>query len=114
MSVLRRRPPLPTRIDRRHTRNRGRPRTEAIDDLPVEQKVRDLLHFVRRINLEAFKITDAHLAQLRGAGWTDQELVEATWTACLFNGIVRLADTFGLYTVGQLAPQQPGESVWQR
>jgi uncharacterized peroxidase-related enzyme len=79
-------------------------RAETIDDLPVESKVRDLLHFVRRINLEAYTITDAHFAHLRGAGWTDEELLEAVWTACLFNGIVRLADTFGLYTVGQLAP----------
>lgn len=40
---------------------------------------------------------------MREVGWTDAELLEVLWAACLFNAIVRLADTLGLYRIGQLA-----------
>jgi uncharacterized peroxidase-related enzyme len=78
-------------------------RADAVDDLPVEPRVRELLRLVGRIDTDASRITDADFTGLRDAGWTDDELLEAVWTACLFNGIVRLADTLGLYRVGQLS-----------
>jgi alkylhydroperoxidase family enzyme len=45
---------------------------------------------------------DADLERLRVMGWTDDELLEAIWTACLFNAIVRMVNTFGLYRIGQV------------
>jgi uncharacterized peroxidase-related enzyme len=77
-------------------------RSHTVDDMPVEPRGRELLRLVQRIDHYAYKITDADFAQLRDAGWTDEELLEGVWTACLFNGIVRLADTLGLYRLGQL------------
>ena len=84
-------------------------RVASIDDMPIDDKLRELLRFVQRIDHQAYKIVDADLDHLREIGWADDELLEAVWTACLFNAIVRLADTFGLYRIGQLAT--PTESV---
>jgi AhpD family alkylhydroperoxidase len=77
-------------------------REGPIDDMPVDRNVRELLHVVERIDHDAYKLTDADFDRLRELGWTDPELLEAIWTACLFNAIVRLADTLGLYRLGQL------------
>jgi uncharacterized peroxidase-related enzyme len=78
-------------------------RDAALEDMPVDDKVRELLRFVQRIDHEAYKIVDADVDHLRAIGWTDDELLEAIWTACLFNAIVRLVNTLGLYRIGQLA-----------
>jgi uncharacterized peroxidase-related enzyme len=77
-------------------------REAAVDDMPVDEKVRELLRFVQRIDHEAYKIVDADVRRLRDMGWTDDELLEAIWTACLFNAIVRMVNTFGLYRIGQV------------
>jgi uncharacterized peroxidase-related enzyme len=78
-------------------------RVEAVNDMPVEARVRALLHFVQRVDHEAHRITEADFSHLRSTGWNDAELLEAIWTACIFNGVVRLVDTLGLYRIGQLA-----------
>jgi uncharacterized peroxidase-related enzyme len=78
-------------------------REAAVEDMPVDENVRELLRFVQRIDHEAYKIVDADVDRLREMGWTDDELLEAVWTACLFNAIVRMVNTFGLYRIGQLA-----------
>jgi uncharacterized peroxidase-related enzyme len=77
-------------------------RVDSVDDMPIDDNLRELLRFVQRIDHEAYKIMDADMDHLREIGWTDSELLEAVWTACLFNAIVRLADTLGLYRIGQL------------
>lgn len=78
-------------------------RDAAVEDMPVDDKALELLRFVQRIDHEAYKIVDADVDHLRAIGWTDDELLEAIWTACLFNAIVRLVNTLGLYRIGQLA-----------
>jgi uncharacterized peroxidase-related enzyme len=78
-------------------------RESAVEDMPVGEHVRELLRFVQRIDHEAYKIVDVDVDRLREIGWTDEELLEAIWTACLFNAIVRMVNTFGLYRIGQLA-----------
>jgi uncharacterized peroxidase-related enzyme len=78
----------------------------AVDGGLADANDRELLALVHRIDTEAYKINDGDLDRLRELGWSDDELVEAVWTACLFNFIVRLADSFGLYRLGQLV--EPG------
>ncbi len=78
-------------------------RVGSIEELPVDEKLRALLRLVHRIDEEAFRVTDQDFDHLRELGWTDDELLEAAWTASLFNGIVRLVDTLGLYRIGQLS-----------
>ena len=41
-------------------------------------------------------------------GWSDAELIEAIWTTCVFNAVVRLVDAFGLTALGQLAVAPAG------
>jgi uncharacterized peroxidase-related enzyme len=81
-------------------------RVASIDDMPIDDELRELLRFVQRIDHEAYRIVDADLEHLREIGWTDDELLEAIWTACLFNAIVRLADTFGLYRISSQTPHE--------
>jgi hypothetical protein len=45
---------------------------------------------------------------MRSHGWTEPQVLEAVWVVCLFNAIVRLADTFGLRDLGQLADDLVG------
>jgi ABC-type lipoprotein export system ATPase subunit len=54
-------------------------------------------------------ITDDDLERLRDGGLPDAELVEVVWTACIFNAVVRLVDTFGLSVVGQFSSDTGGE-----
>jgi alkylhydroperoxidase family enzyme len=37
-------------------------------------------------------VSDDDITRVRAHGWSDEQLLEAVWVACLFNAIVRLAD----------------------
>lgn len=78
-------------------------RARSAADMPVDDRLRTLMQFVSKIDHAAYRITDDDLARVRDLGWTDAELVEAVWTACIFNAVVRLVDTFGLSFVGQFS-----------
>lgn len=72
----------------------------SVADMPVHDKLRTLMQFVSQIDHAADRVTDDDLARVRDRGWTDAVLLEAVWTACIFNGVVRLVDTFGLIDGG--------------
>jgi len=84
-------------------------RARSVADMPVGDKLRALMRFVSQIDKSAYRITDDDTERLRDRGWTDAELLEAIWTACIFNAVVRLVDTFGLSAVGQFSSGTPGE-----
>jgi len=84
-------------------------RARSVADMPVDDKLRALMHFVSKIDEAAYQITDDDTERLRDRNWTDAELLEAIWTACIFNAVVRLVDTFGLSAVGQFSSGTPGE-----
>ena len=86
-------------------------RVRSVSDMPVDDKLRALMQFVSQVDHAAHRISDDDLARLRDFGWADAELVEAVWTACIFNAVVRLVDTFGLTFVGQFSPGTTGERV---
>jgi uncharacterized peroxidase-related enzyme len=75
----------------------------VLDDPAIPADVRALAELAGAITQHAYRITDADLDRVRSHGWDEPQLLEAVWVACLFNAIVRLADTFGLRDVGQLA-----------
>jgi alkylhydroperoxidase family enzyme len=52
---------------------------------------------VKTLTLHAYRITDAQVDGLRDAGWTDEQIAEATYDAALFNLFVRLADAFDIH-----------------
>jgi AhpD family alkylhydroperoxidase len=43
-------------------------REVAVDDMPVDEKVRELLRFVQRIDHDAYKMVDAEVDRLREMG----------------------------------------------
>ena len=75
----------------------------ALDDPAIPLKIRALAELATKITEHAYRITDDDLDRVRAHGWTDQQLLEAVWVTCQFNAAVRLADTFGLRDLNQLA-----------
>ncbi|WP_395094979.1 carboxymuconolactone decarboxylase family protein [Armatimonas sp.] len=59
-------------------------------------KERELLGFVKRLTLEPAKVSDLDVEALRKAGWTDEQIFEATFDTALFAFFNRMADAFGL------------------
>jgi alkylhydroperoxidase family enzyme len=53
--------------------------------------------------LHAYKVTDDDLDRLRSSGLDHAEILEGVFVACAFNMVDRLADTLGLYELGQLS-----------
>jgi uncharacterized peroxidase-related enzyme len=83
----------------------------SLDDPVIPPDLRVLAELARDISQHAHRITDDDLARVRAHGWTESQVLEAVWVACLFNGIVRLADTLGLSYVGQLAEETEEETA---
>ena len=71
----------------------GRP----VEELPLSEAERLLLDYVKTLTLHAYRITDAQVDGLHEAGWTDEQIAEATYDAALFNLFVRLADAFDIH-----------------
>lgn len=67
-----------------------------IDAAQLDRPHRLLMDFVATITQHAYRVTDEQVEELRGAGWTDQQIAEAAYDTALFNLFVRLADTFGI------------------
>jgi alkylhydroperoxidase family enzyme len=67
-----------------------------LDGAGLPQPERLLLEFAGTITRAAYRVTDEQVQGLRDAGWTDEQIAEATYVAALFNLFVRLADTFGI------------------
>jgi uncharacterized peroxidase-related enzyme len=74
----------------------------ALDDPAIPDDVRALAELATTITEHAYRVTDDDLDRVRAHGWEGGQLLEAVWIACLFNAIVRLADTFGLRDLGEL------------
>jgi uncharacterized peroxidase-related enzyme len=75
----------------------------TLDDPAVPTDVRALAELATTITNHAYRVTADDLDRVRSHGWDQDQVLEAVWIACLFNGIVRLADTFGLRELGELA-----------
>jgi uncharacterized peroxidase-related enzyme len=71
---------------------------DSSDELPIDEKTKELMRLVTKVSTAAYKITDADWKRATEAGWTDGELLEAVFTAALFNFINRLVDGVGLGT----------------
>jgi alkylhydroperoxidase family enzyme len=72
-------------------------RDGRLDELPIAEPERLLLDYVETLTKHAYRITDEQVDSLRRAGWTDEQIAEATYDAALFNFFVRLADAFDIH-----------------
>jgi len=68
------------------------------DDLPVDDRTKQLLRLVTKVTQAAYKITDDDWDAAERAGWTNAELLEAVFVAALFSFINRFVDSLGLGT----------------
>lgn len=62
----------------------------------LSPKERALLEYVKLLTEEPWKVQDSDVEKLRGVGWTDPEIYEATFDISLFNFFNRMANAYGL------------------
>jgi alkylhydroperoxidase family enzyme len=77
----------------------------------LTDKERSLLEFVKVLTLTPAQTTDDHVATMRKAGWTDEEIFEAAFEVSAFAFFNRMADAYGLdYPAGGYRPpdEPPG------
>jgi alkylhydroperoxidase family enzyme len=74
-----------------------------VDALDIEYRFKELLRVCVKATLHAYKVTDDDFDRLRSTGLDDAEILEGVFVACTFNMVDRLADTLGLYELGQLS-----------
>ena len=65
---------------------------------PISDADRAMLEYTEQITLDATKVTDAHHARLRAAGFDDRGILQITLIAAWFNYINRVADALGVGT----------------
>jgi uncharacterized peroxidase-related enzyme len=77
-----------------------------IDSPVVTSQERALLHYVELLTLHPERTRDAEIVRLRKAGWSDDEIFEATFDTALFAFYNRMANAYGLDypTEGYLPP----------
>lgn len=62
----------------------------------VDGKTRRLLDYAQKVTQHAYQVTDQDINELRHAGWTDRQILEATVVAAQFNFINRIVDALGV------------------
>lgn len=63
---------------------------------PIDERDRVMLDFVAELTRDATRITPAHHARLRAAGFDDRGILQITLIAAWFNYINRVADALGV------------------
>jgi uncharacterized peroxidase-related enzyme len=66
------------------------------DSAAITPKERTLLGYVKKLTLEPAKVRDTDVEDLRRAGWTDEQIFEASFVTSMFAFFNRMADAYGL------------------
>lgn len=66
-----------------------------LNDVQVEERMRPLLEYVRRLTLSAHQLVQADADAVFAAGWSERALHDAILTTCLFSFMNRLLDGHG-------------------
>ncbi len=69
---------------------------DDIDKAPVDQKMKPILRYVRKLTLSPSKMTQADADAVFAAGWNDQALHDAVSTCALFNFMNRFVEGHGI------------------
>lgn len=74
----------------------------------LDEKERALLEFVRVLTLTPAQTADDHVEAMRKAGWTDEQIWEASFEVSAFSFFNRMADAYGLDypATGWLPPER--------
>ena len=76
---------------------------DDIDTAPVDEKMKPLLRFGRKLTLEPAKMVQADAQAVFDAGWSEQALHDAINVICMFNFMNRIVLGHG-GTEGDIAP----------
>jgi uncharacterized peroxidase-related enzyme len=74
-----------------------------IDGAPVDEKLKPLLHYAKKLTLEPSKMTQADADAVFAAGWNEQALHDAINVICMFNFMNRIVLGHG-GTDGDISP----------
>ncbi len=80
-----------------HDRTASAIRAGDLDAAPLTPAERLLLDYCGTVALHAHRVSDRQVQELREAGWTDEQIAEATYQTALFSLFVRLADAFDIH-----------------
>lgn len=69
---------------------------DDFESAPVEERLRPILAYARKLTAEPAKITDSDAAAIKDAGWDDDALFYTVSVVSLFNFYNRFADGVGL------------------
>ena len=69
---------------------------ENVDQAPVDEKMKPILRYVRKLTLSPSKMTLTDANAVFAAGWDEQALHDAVSTCALFNFMNRFVDGHGI------------------
>lgn len=69
---------------------------DDIDTAPLEDKMKPIFHYLRKLTLAPSKLVQADVDKVRAAGWSEEALHQAILVGCLFNFYNRLLDGHGI------------------
>lgn len=69
---------------------------EDVETAQVDEKLKPILHYVRKLTLSPAKITPAEAEAVYAAGWDERALHDAVSVCALFNFMNRLVDGLGI------------------
>jgi uncharacterized peroxidase-related enzyme len=72
--------------------------SDSVEDLPLDEREKELMRLITKVSLNAYKVVDSDWEKVAAHGWSNEEILEAVFCACLFNFINRLVDSTGLGT----------------
>lgn len=67
-----------------------------VDTADVEQRLKPLLHYARKLTLEPARMTEHDARAVFAAGWSEAALHDAVLSVCLFNFMNRLLEGHGV------------------
>lgn len=62
---------------------------------PLEPRVRAMLDYARKLTVDIGAVTRADVERLRGAGWTDEDVLDVAEVTAMFNFTNRMASGLG-------------------
>ncbi len=69
---------------------------EDIDTAPADEKIKPILHYVKKLNALPPKLLPADAQAVYDAGWSEQALYEAIQVSALFNMMNRIVEGAGV------------------
>ena len=72
---------------------------EDIDTTDVDEKLKPIFKFVKKLTREPAKMTQADADAVLAMGWSERALYDAIAVCCLFNFMNRYVDGIGLNTI---------------